>query len=269
MGQEDNVYDLGEVDQRGPQPVFARPTGTLGTPLVPEQFAAPPPAPAPPRLRRVRGPQRASRPASSSASALGPGLAGSLSMFLPGLGQMIAGEIAWGLFYLTGVGFCAATLWALFNTLDRLVPTLRLLDVPTAALTAAVGSLALLTMVLHLAAVLHAHAIAPAGEEGARQVPHPIVAGIASLAIPGWGQLLSGHLRRAALFLGGVWLLATAWLVVTPIGTQLLARLGLSLPSALRDGWGPVAMLAAPLVLWAIAVYDAAAGAAAERRRAA
>jgi hypothetical protein len=118
-------------------------------------------------------------------------------------------------------------------------------------------------MVLHLAAILHAHALA--GDEGSGTAPHPIIAGIASLAIPGWGQLLSRHRRRAGLFLVGVWLLGTAWLVVTPTGTLGLARLGLSLPSAVRDGWGPVALLAAPLVLWAIAVYDAAAGAAAER----
>lgn len=264
MSQEDNVYDLGEVDRDAPRPVFSRASGTIGTPLVAEEFGAPPPASSAPRLRRVPPSRQAPRPASS---ALGPGLAGSLSMFVPGLGQMIAGEIAWGLFYLSGIGFCAAMLWAVLNSLDRLVPTLRLLDVPTAALTAAVGSLALLTMVLHLAAVLHAHALAV--DDGARNAPHPIVAGIASLAVPGWGQLLAGHRRRAALFLGGVWLLGTAWLVVTPAGTGLLGRLGLSLPSALRDGWGPVAMLAAPLVLWAIAVYDAAAGAAVERRGAA
>jgi hypothetical protein len=258
MSQEETVYDLGEVQQREPRPVFSGPSGT---PLVAEQFEGPQAAP---RSRRAPVPRAATR---TAAPPVGSALAGSLSMFVPGLGQIIAGELAWGLFYLSGIGFCAATLWAVLDTLDRLVPTLRLLDVPTAVLTAAVGSLALLTMVLHLAAVLHAHALA--GDEGSRTAPHPIVAGIASLAFPGWGQLLSGHLRRAAVFLGGVWLLATAWLVVTPKGTQLLARLGLSLPSALRDGWGPVAMLAAPLVLWAIAVYDAAAGAAAERNGAA
>jgi hypothetical protein len=63
-----------------------------------------------------------------------------------------------------------------------------------------------------------------------------------------------------------VWLLSAAWLLVTPAGTRVLARVSLALPAALRDGWGPVVLLSAPLVLWAIAVYDAAAGAAAERR---
>jgi TM2 domain-containing membrane protein YozV len=255
MSQDDDIYDLGEVDHTAPHRVFA------GSPLVAEQFEERRPGARRRPLRAVRG---TSDPA--AASAVGPALAGSLSIFVPGLGQMIAGELAWGLFYLSGMGFCGAAIWAVFTTLDRLVPTLSLLDVPTAALTATVGSLALLTMTLHLAAVLHAHAIA---YDDGRTPPHPLVAGIASLVIPGWGQLLAGHRRRATLFLGGVWLLGTAWLVVTPMGTPLLARLGLALPSALKDGWGPVSMLAAPLVLWAIAVYDAAAGAAAERRAAA
>jgi TM2 domain-containing membrane protein YozV len=185
-------------------------------------------------------------------------------MFVPGLGQMIAGEIAWGLFYLSGMGFCTASLWAVLVTLDRLVPTLRLLDVPREVLVVAVASLALFAITLHLAAVIHAQVLAA----GARQevAPHPLVAGLASLVIPGWGQLLADHRRRAVLFLGGVWFSTVAWLLVTPSGTRLLARLGLGLPIAMRDGWGPVVMLAAPIVLWVIAVYDAAAGAASARR---
>jgi hypothetical protein len=69
------------------------------------------------------------------------------------------------------------------------------------------------------------------------------------------------------LFLGGLWCLGVAWLLVTPAGTRVLSRLGLTLPAAALDGWGPVVMLSAPIVLGVIAVYDAAAGAAAERNR--
>lgn len=257
MERNEDVYDLGEVDHRAPEPVFQR-----GTPLIAEHFEDQP-APSSPRPRVGR--TRRDDTAHAASASVGAGLAGSLSIFVPGLGLMIAGELAWGLFYLSGIGFCGAAIWAVVSTIDRLVPTLRLLDVPSAALTATVGSLAVLTMVLHLAAVLHAHALA--SDDGVPP-PHPLVAGLASLVVPGWGQLLAGHRRRAGLFLGGVWILATAWLLVTPQGTQLLARLGLTLPGVLRDDWGPVAMLAAPLVLWAIAVYDAAAGAAAERRAA-
>jgi hypothetical protein len=258
MNTDDTVYDLGEVEHAASAPVFR----ASGTPLIAEEFDSrtrSAPQRSRQRLRSVRN-----EPAAVRAHPVGPGLAGSLSMFVPGLGQMISGELAWGLFYFSGIGFCAATIWAVMATMDRLIPTLGLLNVPSTALAVTIASLGAFTMVLHLAAILHAHALA----DGDAGVPHPLVAGLASILIPGWGQLLAGHRRRAGLFLGGVWLLATAWLMVTPQGTHLLARLGLLLPHAVRDGWGPVTLLAAPLVLWVIAIYDAAAGAASERRRA-
>jgi hypothetical protein len=246
MSPDEAIYDIGEVEPDRPGPVFQ----------------AAPSTPRPSRERRE--PQSRSRP-QPQATGVRPALAGSLSMFVPGLGLMVSGEIAWGLFYLSGVGFCAASLWAVLATLDSLVRTLRLLDVPREALTVAVSSLALSTIVLHLSAVLHAQAEATSVRE--QPAPHPIVAGLASLAIPGWGQVLSSHRRRAALFLCGVWFFGMAWILVTPTGSRLLQRLGHTLPAALRDGWGPAVMLAAPAVLWVIAVYDAAAGAVAERRR--
>ena len=237
--RNEDIYDLGEIDRGGARPI-------LGA------------SPAPGRRERVTTSYRR-----REAHGVGGGLAGSLSIFVPGLGQMLAGQIAWGLFYLTGIGFCAALLWAVLDTQERIVPTLHLLDWSSAILVVTLMSLAGLTILLHVAAVLHAHAIAGHEEHHA---PHPIVAAVASIAVPGWGQLLAGHRRRAALFLTGVWILGTAWLLVTPAGTKLLERLGLALPSAVKDGWGTAALLATPLVLWVIAVYDAAAGAAAERR---
>jgi TM2 domain-containing membrane protein YozV len=237
MSRDDTIYDLGEVEHD-------RPRAILGV------------APYPPRPTPTR------RGTRQEPEGVGPALAGSLSMFVPGLGQMIAGEIAWGLFYLTGIGFCAASLWAVLVTLDRLLPTLRLLNVPPEFLIVSVAALAVFAIVLHLSAVMHAQALAA----GTQRAPHPIVAGLASFLIPGWGQMLAGHRRRAVVFLGGVWFSSVAWLLVTPAGTRLLARLSLGLPAAMRDGWGPVVMLSAPVVLWVIAVYDAGAGAASERR---
>lgn len=240
MIRDDAIYDLGEVE-------FDKP---------PASFGAIPVVPRPESVRHETQPESVG---------VGPGLAGSLSMFVPGLGQMLTGEIAWGLFYLSGMGFCAASLWALVVTLDRLVPTLRLLDVPSDVLVVAFSSLAFLAAGLHLAAVLHTQARAT--WVGDRTAPHPMVAALASLAIPGWGQLLSSHRRRAVLFLGGLWFLSMGWLLVTPAGTRALSRLSLTLPVSLRDEWGPVLMVSAPIVLWVIAVYDAAAGAVAERHR--
>ena len=193
-----------------------------------------------------------------------PGLAGSLSMFVPGLGQMVTGEIAWGTFYLTWMACCAACLWALLGSLDRIAPTLRDLSLPPEVLPMAIAVFLLIAFTVHLSAIVHAQASAAKWDP--RFAAHPLVAGLASLLLPGWGQVLAGHRRRAVVFLSAVWMLAAAWLVVTPPGMRVLSRLSLAVPASVRDGWGPAAMLAAPVVLWVIAVYDAAAGAAAERR---
>jgi len=238
MSREDTIYDLGEVDRQQATAAFSRPLGVKAAPPI----------------------RRTSRP---DAPGPGPALAGSLSLFVPGLGQVVAGEFAWGLFYFTGIGFCAALLWATLASLDRLFPTLRLLGVPPEALVVAVASLAVAVVTLHLAGILHAQSVT-AGTQSL--VPHPLVAGLASLLVPGWGQLLAGHRRRAALFLLSVWLLSAAWLLVIPTGARIVGRMGFALPMSIKDGWGPAVLLGAPFIVWVIAIYDAAAGAAHARR---
>lgn len=244
MNQQDEArYDLGEIHLDGRLTDF--PTAPGGA--------------------RGRGHRRAGSAGSHYGTGrIGGTLAGSLSLFVPGLGEMVAGEFAWGLFYLTGIGFCAAMLWATVRTLDSLVATLQVLGVPLPLLVGAMLLLAGSAALLHLAGIMHAHAIGdgPSGHAS----PHPIVTSLASLLVPGWGQLLAGHRRRATMFLGALWLFAAAWLLVTPRATALLASLHVALPDGVRDGWGPAVLLAGPIVTWALAVYDAAAGAVAERR---
>lgn len=238
MKRDPDIYDLGEVGLEKPSPVIA------AVRSEPRAVAARTESPPPGGVR--------------------PGLAGSLSLFVPGLGQMVEGEIAWGAFYLSWMALCGACLWAVLDTLDRLAPTLRLFHLPPEVLSLTLATLVFLTISLHLSAVVHAQA--RAADWDSRFAAHPLVAGLASLLLPGWGQVLAGHRYRAMLFLGGLWILGAAWLIVTPGGMRVLTVLGLPLPAAVRDGWGPVVLLSAPIVLWVLAVYDAAAGAAAERR---
>lgn len=253
MSQDHPVYDLGEIDLDKTRPDFSP---VFGVERLEGGSDRPRPSSRAPAARGARfrgdGPR------------VGSALAGSLSMFAPGLGQIAAGETAWGVFYAAGVGCCVATLWGADATLDRLVPTLALLGVPVQALTVALIAAVLALVVLHLSAVVHAF---QAEEGSAGAVPHPIVTGLASFLVPGWGQILAGHRRRAVAFLAGLWAVGLAWLLVTPTAGRAIARLGLGLPSGLREGWGPIALLAAPVVIWTIAVYDGVTGAVVERAR--
>jgi TM2 domain-containing membrane protein YozV len=228
MTDRDSVYDLGEIhlEERESR--------------VREGFASP--APVYGRAPRASGP--------------GPGLTGSLSLFLPGAGQIVAGETVWGLFFLSCVGFIASVAWALIETFERLLPTLDLLGVPRVSFVATFFALAASGCALHIGAASQAHALRDDG--GPERAPHPALAGIASALIPGWGQILSGHRVRGALFLFAAWALGLCWLAVTPQVSAVLDACGFPVPPAVRDGWGPVALVALPLAVWAVGIYDAA-----------
>lgn len=228
MTHHESVYDLGEIHVEERE--------------SPRQGGFVSPAAARERTPRASGP--------------GPGLTGSLSLFLPGAGQIVAGETVWGLFFLSCGGFVAAAAWALVETLERLLPTLDLLGVPRVSLVAAFGALAVSGCALHIGAASQAHALRDEGDR--ERAAHPALAGIASALVPGWGQLLSGHRVRGAIFLFAAWALGLCWLAVTPQVSAVLDACGFPVPAAVRDGWGPVAFVALPLAVWAVGIYDAA-----------
>ena len=235
MPQDEAVYDLGEVDLRDRKPVAF--PAVFGS----DSFG---------NTRSERG-LRTSRPTGR----VGPQLAGSLSLFVPGLGHVVAGEATWGLFYAASLGFCAAAVWAVFTMRAGLIATMKVLEVRPEILVVAVAAFVVIAMLLHLAAISHAQ-IAAGGAEASGT--HPIVAGLASLLVPGWGQILAGRPKRATLFVGTLWLIAAAWCAATPIGMRALHALGIDVPPAIREDWGTAFLIAAPAILWIIAVYDAA-----------
>jgi TM2 domain-containing membrane protein YozV len=219
---------------------------------------------APPRAqaRSVPRPRAGSEPGRSAL----PAVAGSLSLLLPGAGQVAARQPVAGLFFAAVIACAVTTTWALLVTMDRVVPTLDLLEVPRFAVAVTLAALAGIAGSLHVCGVLHAQGLPPAGSRRPSR-PHPIVAGLASALFPGWGQVLASQRRRAALFLASTWMVGGLWLIALPRTQELLARLRLRIPQpALVDRWGLVALLTVSGVLWALAVYDAAAGAAGTRR---
>jgi hypothetical protein len=187
---------------------------------------------------------------------------GTLSMVLPGSGQLVRGEVALGLFFMTSLAFLAAFGWALVGTLDRLTPTLRLLEVPGSAGVWALCAVYFTAALLHLANVLKADPHSGHMEPAAL---HPVVTGLASAVVPGWGQILNGSYKRACLFLGSLWLVGATWIVASPEIQANLESLRIYVPSQILMLCVPAVRWTAPAVIWALAVYDAAATASARR----
>jgi hypothetical protein len=191
----------------------------------------------------------------------------SLSVFVPGTTQMVRGQITLGLFFLTTLAFMGALTSAVLETVDRLAPTLELLGWPVAGAFWTLGSAFVLAAAIHLAAVWNGCGEAT---EGDRPPRHPIVPALASLIVPGWGQILNGNRLRAMAFLGGCWVVAGTWIICSPAATELLNA---HLPVV-----GPWEQLArapiltwslkwtVPVLLWSLAVYDALTSAAVQRR---
>jgi hypothetical protein len=281
MSQEPAVYDLGEVEaSSGPSPVepAAYQNRTAGS----SALADPPKAAtsnavaqaaadvrrasvAPPSPTRVT--QRPVRPRPTRVQhgwQAGPSLTGSLSVLFPGTGQVVAGEVGFGMLLISATGLAVALSWAVLETFDRLVPTLSLLGLPVGAPVWILAALFVLAAACHVFGAVHAQGIGVRYEPA--RGPHPVLTGVASGLLPGWGQLLNGHRWRATMFLAGMWGLAVvALLLSSPLHPALQgASTALAGSVPLRLGRGILITIAA--VGWSLAVYDAVAGAVARRR---
>jgi len=185
---------------------------------------------------------------------------GTASLVLPGTGQMLRGEFALGLFYLSSMGLIAAVIWALVTSLERVTETLRTLEYPGAPALWAIAVSFGAAILLHLGSILSA---SPSGPKS----PHPILAGLASAVLPGWGQVLNGAYRRACLFVCGAWIVAAMWILSLPVVHEGLAEVRLFIPDEVLAVCSPAVRFTAPVLIWALGLYDAVATATSRRRR--
>jgi TM2 domain-containing membrane protein YozV len=240
MSRDSGVYDLGNLDMgasKRDETVVSRPAPRQGMRAVPR------------------------RPAGYRSAAVAPpavDVCGSLSIFLPGAGQILRGEVALGSFFIVSLAFVGTLAWAVLGSLERLESTLALLGYPSSV------AAWILCALFGIAGALHVTCVVNAGSDAAR-VPHPAIAACASLVFPGWGQILNGDRLRAALFVCLVWLGAAAWIMVSPPAIHLLEVLGLYLPAWVDFLTSPAARYTLPAIVWTLAVYDAASRAAHRR----
>jgi len=176
----------------------------------------------------------------------------SLELFVPGTGQLFRGRWSDGFSVLAGTGFLVALSWAIWETLDRLAATL------TALGYSAAGGVYALAMIYVCLAGLHAGNVLYGTTRGPQRA-HPIVSGVASALIPGWGQLLNRQPAKAATFIAGLWAVGIAWLLASPWIVALFDTYGLTFRPGFDLISSPIVLWTAPIVLWALSIYDAVA----------
>ena len=190
-------------------------------------------------------------------------LSGSLSLLLPGTGQIVLGRPTLGLFYVAQLGLMVALGWAVLETLERTAPLLTLFGYPVAVAFWLIGAAYVVAGLLYLSNVLTA-------TEGAEDHPaasaSPVLSGAASLIVPGWGQILNGTRVRAAIYLTALLCLVALGATIHPWSRALLDLHGLYLPYWPAVDHAPTLRWTIPLLVWALAVYDAAATAAQRRQ---
>ncbi|MDH3627364.1 MAG: hypothetical protein OEV00_01080 [Acidobacteriota bacterium] len=233
MSQRTTVYDLGIVEPP-PPPVTSMP---LPVPSVVDR-----------REPALAGPTANLDPPRTPADAI----ADSLGLAIPGMSQMLRGRWADGLFFLTGSLFLLTLGWAVLNSLERLPSTLVALGYPS------FGGIYALELIFLALAWTHVGNILFGTPRGVHRT-HPVVAGIASACVPGWGQILNQQPRKAAAFLAGLWTVAFVWLLSSSWALGIFAAHGVELESSLRVLSSPVVLWTAPILLWALAIYDAVA----------
>ena len=256
MSESETVYDLGEVVRKATADPGARSRSAGASPTMAATI-----------IGGKREDARAGRVVVHRDYGPGsprPAVAASASLLLPGTGQVVAGDAGLGVFVLTSLGFVSALIWAIFETFDRILPTLAILDLPTRTPLLVLVLLFLSAAALHIGGAVHAQAqaerIAPS------RAVHPVVSGIASGIVPGWGQLMNGHRARAVVFLAGLWLVGGGALLMTPPRHPAMHELGSWLPVGPASRWGVAILLTTAALLWALAVYDAVMGALSRRR---
>ncbi|MDH3283616.1 MAG: hypothetical protein OEQ13_02655 [Acidobacteriota bacterium] len=177
-----------------------------------------------------------------------------LSLIVPGAGYLLQREWGAGLFYACSSAFLATLAWSILATADRLAATLPLLGAPAATAIWALEAIFAAYALLHLSSV---HASSAPAVTYRRPLPRFIPV-VASMLVPGWGQLLRGKRLRAIAFLGALWAAGAVWLLLSPEAGRLMALFDLFLPEAWLMFVLPIVRLAAPVMVWLIAVYDAA-----------
>jgi TM2 domain-containing membrane protein YozV len=200
-----------------------------------------------------RTPARGTRRASRS-----PAAAGTLSLFVWGLGQLYNGDVRLAMLFLLGELLVGAFHYLLIMTWDRLRTFAHLFFISEWEMLLYASSIDFCLIFFMIYNVWQAYREAEARGGCFSGLHSPLVAGAASLLIPGWGQMLNGQVGKAVVFLFSfllqIYLLALY--LMSPF-YRLVADLDPEKLVLKKAIWVGMAALFATALSWLLSIYDA------------
>jgi TM2 domain-containing membrane protein YozV len=202
----------------------------------------------------------ASVPTTRSGRRRSPAIASSLSLWIWGLGQLYNGDTKLATFFFLCQAQVAAFHYMLYATWGRLRNFADVFFISEWELFLYVAAIDICLLFLMMFNVAQAYRTAEIVGHGGRYegMHQPLVSGLASLLVPGWGQMLNGQLGKGMVFLSvfvlqgyllGLYMLSPFYRVVLDLDPQqVLLRQVIT---------GGMVALFATAVAWVISAYDA------------
>ena len=187
-----------------------------------------------------------------------PAAASSLSLFVCGLGQLYNGDGRLAAFFFLSELLIVAFHYFMYMTWDRIRTFAHLFFVSEWELMLYASSIDFCVIFFMIYNVAQAYRSAEATGARFDGLHKPIAAGLASLCVPGWGQLLNGQLGKAVFFLFSfllqaylmaLYLMSPFFRILVDIEPQRLI-----LDKAIKVGMG---ILFVTALSWLLSTYDA------------
>jgi TM2 domain-containing membrane protein YozV len=187
-----------------------------------------------------------------------PLIASSLSMFLPGAGQAYNGQRQLGLLLFLVQGMAAAAHWGVAQRWSDLVELGSLFGWNEWQIFRALAVADVVILLVFLVGVYQAYRRAEHDVGGYDGMNQPMVSGLASLLLPGWGQIMNGQVGKGLVFLSGLLggLYVMGFLMLTPV-VRLMDQADPTHELLSRATTLAIGVLSAGVLLWVLSVYDA------------
>jgi hypothetical protein len=194
----------------------------------------------------------------SAGSGGGAPLASSLSLFVCGAGQAANGQWKLGLLLFLTEGLALAAHWSVVKAWPFFRDLAHIFAVSEEELFLALAAADFLLVFFLLYNIAQAYHQGEANRGVFQGLDMPLLSGLASLLVPGWGQLLNAQLGKGLFFLFCV--LTETYVVALLVLTSffhLFPRLGLETLLQTRGEIVGLCLFFFASMIWILSVYDA------------